>query len=767
MIGFFYPVLWGGKLFFNFGFTRTEDMPIHFWFGEALKRGSWRINPLYFAGVPSYLSQTDLLHPLSLLLYKLKNSISIYHWFVGLSFLGQWYGFYVFSRKLKISVLSAVFASFVWVFNQWNIQLGNMEILALFLVWVPVLFFLAIKINESQNKFLYSVLAAILLAPNWVFSLAQGTLYLATALIIFAAFLDFQSVRFSFFKYKNTVLWVTIVLLSVVIVSPILKADHAIYDLGWRSGGLSYQKSVNDYFNIFDLAHFISPFILLRFVNTEYTHFYAGILPLFLFILTWKFKNKDLYIRFFIWMAVLTLLIAVKYSPLFYIMTKIPIFNLFRGSGKTLFLFSLSAAVLSGFGLDMLKETQGINLLARILKIYRRLLIAFGVLIVAVSAGHHFLFDRIVKMGFKLFMQFGYSRTVQREAAYYLDKVRELLNSWFYQFSFLSVEVWLMIITLALTGLIAALLIKKKVSFTLFSILAVVLTCFSSFFIWHRYYSFVPDSVLDPTLAIQFLMKHNDPRYRTLTFNLGIESYKKMGLMLDNPKTRYQFEVATLTSDVFMYYNIETLNGHDALLTRRQEFFSDFNSQFATQQMTIDEKRKLFESYANLISMMNVKHVLSSVPLTWPFIKRFESNIAGTGIPLDVYENTTVLPKIYFAGSASYIKENQREDDLWQYFLRTKKRNFGKETVVECDDCSQRISNENGKIKFETYQPDEINLDVKRRNNSWLVFSNSYLPGWKAFVDGQEIRIYRANYFFQTIQVPAGSHKIKFIYKIL
>lgn len=46
-----------------------------------------------------------------------------------------------------------------------------------------------------------------------------------------------------------------------------------------------------------------------------------------------------------------------------------------------------------------------------------------------------------------------------------------------------------------------------------------------------------------------------------------------------------------------------------------------------------------------------------------------------------------------------------------------------------------------------------------------LVVSENYYPGWKAFVDNKEAKIYRANYTFRAIVVPRGKHNIKFEYQ--
>jgi hypothetical protein len=48
---------------------------------------------------------------------------------------------------------------------------------------------------------------------------------------------------------------------------------------------------------------------------------------------------------------------------------------------------------------------------------------------------------------------------------------------------------------------------------------------------------------------------------------------------------------------------------------------------------------------------------------------------------------------------------------------------------------------------------------------SLVVISQTHYPAWKAYVDGQPARIWRANYAFQALQVPAGRHQVRLIYQ--
>jgi hypothetical protein len=47
---------------------------------------------------------------------------------------------------------------------------------------------------------------------------------------------------------------------------------------------------------------------------------------------------------------------------------------------------------------------------------------------------------------------------------------------------------------------------------------------------------------------------------------------------------------------------------------------------------------------------------------------------------------------------------------------------------------------------------------------SLLVYSDTYYVGWRAFVDGAEVPVLRANHAFKAVRVDPGSHHVRFVF---
>ncbi len=133
-----------------------------------------------------------------------------------------------------------------------------------------------------------------------------------------------------------------------------------------------------------------------------------------------------------------------------------------------------------------------------------------------------------------------------------------------------------------------------------------------------------------------------------------------------------------------------------------------------------------------------------------------------------IYEDVDVLPRAFCVGSVHAVAN---DDEAIAYMQRP-----------EFDPASEvAISNQGSGIgdqvtdhpvtllpcraKRVTYEPERVTLETNVNQDSYLVLTDAYYPGWTATIDGQSVSIERADVLFRAIKVPAGAHQIEFRYE--
>ena len=69
-----------------------------------------------------------------------------------------------------------------------------------------------------------------------------------------------------------------------------------------------------------------------------------------------------------------------------------------------------------------------------------------------------------------------------------------------------------------------------------------------------------------------------------------------------------------------------------------------------------------------------------------------------------------------------------------------------------------------GSADITSYTSETVTVKTNSSSPKLLFLSDVFDPGWKAFVDGKESRIYRADYDFRAVVAPAGAHTVEFRY---
>jgi hypothetical protein len=61
--------------------------------------------------------------------------------------------------------------------------------------------------------------------------------------------------------------------------------------------------------------------------------------------------------------------------------------------------------------------------------------------------------------------------------------------------------------------------------------------------------------------------------------------------------------------------------------------------------------------------------------------------------------------------------------------------------------------------------PEECDFETSASKTTMLVIAQAYYHCWRATVDGNHVPLFRANGAYQALQVPAGQHKVRLVYR--
>ncbi len=197
-----------------------------------------------------------------------------------------------------------------------------------------------------------------------------------------------------------------------------------------------------------------------------------------------------------------------------------------------------------------------------------------------------------------------------------------------------------------------------------------------------------------------------------------------------------------------------------------------------------------------LLDLLGVRYVLTTVDINNP---NYQQVYDGE---IRVYENTDALPRAFVVPEkqdlSGFLKPDRSDlnSDLdlalrslnppEQVILDGQTNGLGRD-LTPADVGAGLVpapTNNNPSVEITAYTPNEIHLTVQQPQPGWLVLSDAYFPGWRAYASNQysgvssqneqseivnpkseiELTIHRADGAFRAVYLPAGQWQVRFKY---
>lgn len=174
------------------------------------------------------------------------------------------------------------------------------------------------------------------------------------------------------------------------------------------------------------------------------------------------------------------------------------------------------------------------------------------------------------------------------------------------------------------------------------------------------------------------------------------------------------------------------------------------------------DKIKLSDSYLFINRLTGVRYVIFSkeLPSGLGLSKVFQTDFKNGQDNIYVYEFFDYYPRTFMVGQAKVEEPEKIKEHLLKVDFDPKQTVFLEEKTDWGAQGAMAAS-----AQFEKYEDQEVKIKTQASSDGFLFLSDAYYPGWKAYVDGQEKKIYLANYAFRAVEVPQGEHEVIFKYE--
>ena len=762
-IAFFYPVIFEGKTFYAFdalfnylpwssslsNFRANNPLitdPINAWypfnhfFKDCIEHNQlpfW--NDSNFCGIP--FAATGISIPtnpvvfFSYVIFSLSTAHDVILW---LHLLGAGIFMLLYMKKIGLHCWPALIAAISWMFNGYVMVWFEFEHIPILAFSLPASLYFAelwLKTRKKIHSLYFTLAVGASICTGYAHIIIYQFMFIALYLMYRYWQLRRNDQNFVSIGKHELYSMVMVVLLAGCISANFLTSHLSLLDdpqrreipfekLYRQTGDLPDKYLTTLIFPDF----FGSPANAICFTpgTQSYNNYnelciYTGI-PVLFFVLACIPCIKRKHVGFFLLAAIISITMAMG-SLLYYPLWKfVPGLN-FSTPTRILYIFGFSMSALAGIGAEIL--ITGRNKRRWLVCALWTLLLSIGIIIcyfvqteegVMWAAGSH-------------------------QWAKHWDKFYPALKDHFN----ISSEIIFkpMLLMFASFSVLCVVLFSRNKRLKTIALTAVMLILsFDLIFFGLAYNTASPKNLEYPqTDAIRFLKKDKS-EYRIITY----------GKFMNNS---------------FAPFNIADIGGYASFYPKRYGEFLHL-SQHGSAVTPPDQFSRWirFKKFGSpLLDIINTKYVLlpPSATVETPKLRLVYNK------EIKIYKNRDAFPRFFVVPEYQLCTTRKQ---AYEAIADCTISDFKKKVVLESAPPKGFHQNNNvehkgagWEVNTISYAPSRIVLETNSNQKAFMVVSNSYHPGWKAYVDGEEVKVLRANYIMFAIPIQPGTHKVELIFR--
>ncbi len=446
------------------------------------------------------------------------------------------------------------------------------------------------------------------------------------------------------------------------------------------------------------------------------TSLYIGIVPLFL--AAWAVaRRRDGFTAFYAGVALLALLIFVD-TPLFRLLYEVPLFRIGRQL-EAKAMWGLATSVLAALGLAALLDRPPLQEQRALRRASIGLLVAALVIVVGLAVAAPLLG-----------MDEG-RQTTGLATEWYRYNVGNFLR--------------LSLLAVACAGFLL-LWARGVLRSTALALLVLgIAVADLMFFGWKLNPSRSPDGLYPEMDSVRFL-RADESIYRTIR----------------GPLSRKVFPPNSLA-----VYGITDVQGYSPVLIDYYVEFLELVEGDIASGRVVHSLRYADSTTSPLLDLLNAKYVIT-IAEPGEEMTSLERSDPDVGLVYDgevkIYENKDALARAFFVPDYLVVRDQAEARAV----LGSAGFDPSASVILEKEPAplTPPADAQPGpsQVELVEYTPNKVVVQVTLSADGFVVLSDLYYEGWKAFVDGVEQEVYKADYVLRAVQLEAGEHQIEFVF---